>query len=97
MPGLLLFLLDFIGNCISSAPATPEPLHLLCIPTATLLLHRQLLSEDMPAFFVLGERSEARRVVLEGLTHKFLSNKTIVSGARTYFPAFLLLPHADLE
>ena len=67
----------------------PEQLGLLRIPTGALLLQRQLLSEDMPALFVLGEHvhspSPVPREAVQGLTHSFLSEVTAydASGART--------------
>lgn len=76
VPGLLFYLLDFIGNSITSAPVTRGQLSLRRIPTGALLLQRQLLSEDMPAYFVLGGHVHPSSLVLrqavQGLTHRFL-------------------------
>jgi hypothetical protein len=65
----------------------PEQLGLLRIPTGALLLQRQLLSEDMPAFFVLGTNADPSKHVLrdtvDKLTCGFVGEVTAYDDSRT--------------
>ena len=101
IPGLLLFLLDFLGEHITSTPVTREQLGLLRIPTGALLLQRQLLSEDMPASFVLGEHAHpprpALRQAVQGLTHSFVGEVKAYGNSGTRTPMLYPPDRTDVD